>query len=327
MIRRLSGVAILSVFFAGCGETTPEADSEAATALSGPISPSRFAVPIEAGTVDLNPEDVRIDFVGSKPDGSSHTGGFRQFSGSIQVNPETKAPTSIAVTIETDSIYTDNERLTGHLKTPDFFDVRQYPEATFQSTAIESSSDGVLVTGDLTLHGVTNSISFPSQVEVTDKGLMLTSEFTIDRLAFGMDYQPDGINKDVALTVSVGQSTPRPTPVAAQADGGGGPSGGPGGFGRPGGFGGPGGPGGPGGGFDPQAIFAQRDADGDGKLTGDEISERMRGRLEEIDTDGDGAVTLEEFQASMSRFRQGGPGGGPGGAGGGPGGPGGPEPR
>lgn len=116
--------------------------------------------------------------------------------------------------------------------------------------------------------------------------------------------------------------------------------GGPGGFG-PGGFGpgGPGGgPGGPGpggfGNFDPAARFKERDANSDGKLTGDEISERMMQNLEAIDTDKDGGITLEEFQTSMQRFfgGQGGggfgpPGGGPGGfgpPGGAPGGPGGP---
>ncbi len=73
----------------------------------------------------------------------------------------------------------------------------------------------------------------------------------------------------------------------------------------------PGGPGGGGGrgGFDPEAMFTERDADGDGKLTGDEISDRMRENLEEIDTDGDGAVSKEELLARMSQ-RQGRRGGG-----------------
>lgn len=77
------------------------------------------------------------------------------------------------------------------------------------------------------------------------------------------------------------------------------------------------GSGGPSGGFDPETIFAERDADGDGKLSGDEISERMREGLEATDTDGDGSVSKEEFLARMSRFRGRGERGGPGGEGGG----------
>ncbi|MES2793038.1 MAG: HlyD family efflux transporter periplasmic adaptor subunit [Planctomycetota bacterium] len=103
--------------------------------------------------------------------------------------------------------------------------------------------------------------------------------------------------------------------------------GGPGGEGRgprgggPGEGAGPGGPGGPGGGGrggDPSAMFASRDQDGDGKLTGDEISERMRPNLAEIDTDGDQAISKDEFMANMAKRRAAGGGGGPGGGGGGP---------
>jgi len=56
-------------------------------------------------------------------------------------------------------------------------------------------------------------------------------------------------------------------------------------------------------GFDPEAMFAERDANGDGKLTGEEISDRMRERLETIDTDGDEAVSKEELLAWISQLR------------------------
>jgi hypothetical protein len=61
-----------------------------------------------------------------------------------------------------------------------------------------------------------------------------------------------------------------------------------------------------GGDFDPAARFKERDADSDGKLTGEEISERMQQSLEEIDTDKDGAVSLEEYEARMRSFGGGG---------------------
>ena len=54
-----------------------------------------------------------------------------------------------------------------------------------------------------------------------------------------------------------------------------------------------------GGGFDLAAIFERRDTDGDGKLSGDEIGERLRDRLDQIDSDQDGSVTLAEFQDGM----------------------------
>ena len=86
------------------------------------------------------------------------------------------------------------------------------------------------------------------------------------------------------------------------------PAGGAPGAGGP-GAGGPGGGRG-GAGFDPAAMFATRDQDGDGKLTGDEISDRMREGLAETDTDGDKAISKAEFLASVAKRRAAGGGGG-----------------
>lgn len=89
---------------------------------------------------------------------------------------------------------------------------------------------------------------------------------------------------------------------------GGGPAGGPSGE-RPGS--GSASPAGPTGGrnFDPVARFTQQDANGDGKLTADEWSERMKERAPGMDTDGDGAVSLDEYKTAMANFTPGGAGG------------------
>ena len=94
----------------------------------------------------------------------------------------------------------------------------------------------------------------------------------------------------------------------------GGPEAGGGGIGA-----GGGGPGGGGGGFDPAAIFARRDENQDGKLTGEELSGRIADRVEQLDTDKNGEVSREEFDAGMQDIFAGG-GGGPGGRGPGGGG-------
>ena len=56
------------------------------------------------------------------------------------------------------------------------------------------------------------------------------------------------------------------------------------------------------GGFDPSVFFRRRDTNNDGKLSGEEIPERMRGNLGRMDTDGDGAVTLVEFREAMNQM-------------------------
>jgi len=120
-------------------------------------------------------------------------------------------------------------------------------------------------------------------------------------------------------------------PASPDAPAGGGPpSPGPGAGGeRPGGrrggpdggFGGRGGHGGSGrGGFNPTDMFNSMDANGDGKLSGDEISGRMAEGLSETDTDGDGEISLDEFRARMRSYGggRGGPGRGDSGGRGGP---------
>lgn len=91
-----------------------------------------------------------------------------------------------------------------------------------------------------------------------------------------------------------------------------GPTAGPGGGGGP-GRGGPGG----GGGFDPAAMFANADSDGDGMLTGDEIPQRSRDNLAEIDTDGDQSISEAEWTVRMEAVRAQFGAGGRGGQGGG----------
>lgn len=158
----------------------------------------------EAGGIAITPENTTIQFVGThadpeKPD--PRTGRFKKFDGTAVVDGS--ALKSVTVEIDTLSLTTDIEKLTGHLKSPDFFNVNEHPTATFTSTAIEPGEGAVTITGDLTLLGQTKSISFPANVS-TDDGLKLNAEFEIDRTEFGMDFGPDKILKEVQMTITVG---------------------------------------------------------------------------------------------------------------------------
>jgi polyisoprenoid-binding protein YceI len=146
-----------------------------------------------------------VTFVGSKVTGK-HEGGFRKFSGELTVAGGQIADTGNKVVIDTRSIWSDNERLTGHLKSPDFFDVAKYPEATFTTTSVKQSPGGATVTGDLSLHGITKSISFPAKINVTDARVDVTAEFFINRFDFNMQYPgkaDDLIRKEVVLKLDV----------------------------------------------------------------------------------------------------------------------------
>jgi hypothetical protein len=116
----------------------------------------------------------------------------------------------VKLTIDTDSLFSDSERLTGHLKSPDFFDVAKFPQATFSSSQIKASEGGGYeVTGDLTLHGVTRQVSFPATIEAGSAAVKAKAEFSINRKDFGIVYpgKPDDLIRD-AVVISLEVNAP-----------------------------------------------------------------------------------------------------------------------
>jgi polyisoprenoid-binding protein YceI len=132
-------------------------------------------------------DESTVAFVGSKVTGS-HDGGFKAFDGEIVVPDGDPTRSSVSVNIDTTSIWADNERLTGHLKSPDFFDVEKFPTATFTSTSITPEGAGYRIDGNLDLHGVTKNISFPATIEVAEDSVKAKAEFVLKRFDWGIVY-------------------------------------------------------------------------------------------------------------------------------------------
>lgn len=119
------------------------------------------------------------------------TGRFTEFSGTIVYDPEKVASSSVEFTVQAASVDTKNERRDGHLKSPDFFDVEKFSTLSFKSQSVEGGDGNLQVTGELTIHGVTKTVTVPVQA----LGAMDTPmgrragfvvDFTIDRKDFGM---------------------------------------------------------------------------------------------------------------------------------------------
>ncbi len=167
------------------------------------------AVAVKDGVATISSDNAKITFVGThsgdKPD--PRTGGFGKFSGKVTIDPATKALTGVTADIDTTSLFTGIEKLTDHLKSADFFEVREHPTAKFESTKITAANTGHTITGKLTLHGVTKEISFPATVTITDDGVQLKSEFAINRSEFGMTYGAGKVDDKVSMTVVVGEKT------------------------------------------------------------------------------------------------------------------------
>lgn len=149
--------------------------------------------------------DSTISFVGSKVTGS-HDGGFLNFSGTIAVADGKIAPAS-RITIQMESLWSDSNRLTGHLKNADFFDVPNFPTAEFVVTSMDNNGT---LTGNLTMHGVTKSISFSSDVDISEGSISLKAEFDIRRFDWGVVYKgkaDDLIRDEVVIKLDVKAST------------------------------------------------------------------------------------------------------------------------
>jgi polyisoprenoid-binding protein YceI len=183
--------------------------------LAGSLGPRPAAaadltpVPMQAGTVRFGPENTKIQFVGTHvgPRPDPRVGGFAKFTGTLTVDPAAKTIQSVSVEIDTNSLFTEIDRLTNHLKSADFFEVRRYPTAKFESTKITASQGQAQITGNLTLHGVTKELSFPAEVQFSGSGLTLKSEFSVNRTDFNMNFGPDRVVNKVSLTVIVGEKT------------------------------------------------------------------------------------------------------------------------
>ncbi len=140
-------------------------------------------------------------------------GQFSAIAGKISFDAAKPEGNSVEVTIKTESVNTHNEMRDRHLKSPDFFNAKEFPEMTFKSTGWKKTGDKTYdVTGDLTINGKTKSITVPVE-HVGDgknpRGQELTgfhTTFTIDRTEFGMNYgvaESGGLGKNVDVTFSV----------------------------------------------------------------------------------------------------------------------------
>jgi polyisoprenoid-binding protein YceI len=190
----LAGLPLLIALLAfGCANPA-DGKHEATVDEADPVP-----VANEAGTpYAIDTAQSALGFVGSKITGS-HEGGFNEFEGTIEVVDGEATRSSVKVRIDTTSLWADDDRLAKHLKSADFFDVENMPEATFESTSIEGQVQGdYMVTGNLTLHGVTKSISFPAEIQIAPDRVTAQAEFFIKRFDFGIVYpgKPDDLIRD-----------------------------------------------------------------------------------------------------------------------------------
>lgn len=141
--------------------------------------------------------------------GFSHPSGKWMAEGTLSIDQEKPEEGKLDVTIKVANIVTGIPKFDAHLKSADFFDVSKYPIATFKSTKIAvTGKDTAEVTGNLTLHGVTKSVTLNVKLNKLDASPVtqkMTAGFsataTIKRSDFGIDKFAPGVSDDAAVVI------------------------------------------------------------------------------------------------------------------------------
>jgi polyisoprenoid-binding protein YceI len=188
-------------------------------AVAGTLGLGGFALlggagPAPAPAVAAAPEAFAVDNVHSsvifriKHNNVSYFyGRFNTFSGSFAIDGES---TTLDITVDAASVDTANEGRDKHVKSQDFFSVKEFPTVTFKSaSAKKGAGEAIEVAGNLTFHGVTK----PVTVSVTPTGqgtgrggatvAGFETTFTIKRSDFGMGGMTGSLGDDVTITVSL----------------------------------------------------------------------------------------------------------------------------
>jgi polyisoprenoid-binding protein YceI len=189
----------------GCNDQPGKDKSRATTSE---VTAAATAAPQGATKYVFSNAESKLDWTGAKVS-AKHDGSFKTFTGTIQ-SPDNDATKGIVtVDVDTSSISVEPEKLNGHLKSADFFDVEKFPKATFQSTQIKPGGDkgaSHTITGNFTLHGVTKSISFPATIKLLPDHADVDAEFVINRKDFGLVYPgkaDDLIKDDVLIKLAI----------------------------------------------------------------------------------------------------------------------------
>jgi polyisoprenoid-binding protein YceI len=115
---------------------------------------------VEAGAYQVEPNHTRVLFSVNHMGFSTYYGEFTKASGTLTLDPAKPDQSKLDVSIDSASVSTPSEKLTGELKSDAWLDSGKFPAITFKSTKVtKTGAETAKVTGDLTLHGVTKPVT------------------------------------------------------------------------------------------------------------------------------------------------------------------------
>jgi polyisoprenoid-binding protein YceI len=163
-----------------------------------------------ADTYKLDPTHTSVLFIVNHLGFSDYQGRFGGVTGELTLDRENPSASSATITIDLNQIDSGVEALDNHMKSADFFNVEEFPTATFTSTSVELVGDNAAtVTGDLTLLGETKplvldvSLSGEGTHPMTgDEVVGFSADGVVTRTDYGMDFLVPGVGDEVTLQIS-----------------------------------------------------------------------------------------------------------------------------
>jgi len=199
MKRTLLLFAIGTALFASC-QSDPKADN----AQTGEAQ--QVTAPAGGTSYKADLAQSRVEWTGTKPVGQHH-GSLTLKDGGLTVDNNTITGGNFTIDMTSlkvlDKDTNGTSKLAGHLSSGDFFDVAKHPTAAFEITSVKAGVDSAAgkelvmkdathtVTGNLTLKGVTKSVTFPAKIAVNDAMATADANFNIDRTQWGLVYGND----------------------------------------------------------------------------------------------------------------------------------------
>jgi polyisoprenoid-binding protein YceI len=221
LIAALAGLAGPLIYFAIAIESTNAQGTQAKPA------PVKY-LPIPAGDYRLDAAHSVIGFSIRHNELALVSGRFKNFTGNIHYDDKDVTKSSVEFSAKVESIDTGVEARDRHLRTADFFEVEKYPELTFKSTKVERKGKSYLLSGDLTLKGVTKPVTLPFTLTGAIKDgrgntrIGVSAQTKIDRRDFGITWGralPGGgfdVAHDVMIDLQLEAIQPAPKPAGSQ---------------------------------------------------------------------------------------------------------------
>ena len=155
-----------------------------------------FTKPVKTETFKVDTELSSIDWIGRKVTGQ-HTGKIKITSGEVLMSG--KAVKGGSFVMDMSSITSDSERLTGHLKTDDFFSVEKNPTSKFVIGKVTAAGqDRINITGKLTIKGITEEITFPATIKKQGSSIVAVAKnVLVNRAIFDIRYGSKSFFNDI----------------------------------------------------------------------------------------------------------------------------------